>query len=127
MNCPCGRIKEYEDCCGKAHQDISKALTAEDLMRSRYTAFKKVNGEYLMLSHHSSTRPVSSNEVVAWTKSVKWLKLEVINTTGGGEDDAEGTVEFKAYYRENGKKQFKHEDSKFIRENGTWVYLGFNS
>lgn len=126
MNCPCGRLKAYKDCCSLLHQNLSNAKTAEDLMRSRYTAFTKANGAYLLSSHHSTTRPENSDEIVSWAKSVKWLKLEIIKTTEGGTDDAVGTVEFKAYFKDNGRVIFLHEDSKFIREYGNWLYLGFN-
>lgn len=127
MNCPCGRSKEYSECCALPHQHMSNAKTAEDLMRSRYTAFTKSNGVYLLESHFSGTRPASSDELVRWSKSVKWMRLEIINATGGSAEDIEGTVEFKAHFKEKGKKQCIHEDSKFVREFGNWVYLGFNS
>ena len=127
MNCPCGRNTEYKNCCAKSHQDISNALTAEDLMRSRFTAFTKANGDYLLLSHHSTTRPENSSEIVTWARSVEWISLEILNTTKGVENDSEGTVEFKAHFKEKGKKRFIHEDSKFVREGRNWMYLGFNS
>ena len=37
-NCPCGREKRYIDCCKLSHEDLASVKTAEDLMRSRYTA-----------------------------------------------------------------------------------------
>ena len=125
-SCPCGRAEKYEFCCKKKHQDISSAITAEDLMRSRFVAFTKGMGDYLMSSHHSTTRPLSQkNEIVNWANSVKWTHLEILNTTNGGEGDSEDTVEFKAHFKEKGKKTFIHENSKFIRENNHWMYLGF--
>lgn len=125
INCPCGKEKPYSSCCGKAHLDSTSVQTAEDLMRSRYSAFTLANGDYLMKSHHSSTRPISEKqEIENWAKSVKWLKLEILNTSKGSKADAEGTVEFKAHYKERGRKKFIHEKSKFIREYGVWVYLG---
>jgi SEC-C motif-containing protein len=63
--------------------------------------------------------------IVAWANSVKWTKLEIISKSTGGKDDQEGTVEFKAHFKEKGKKTFIHENSKFVRENGHWSYLGF--
>ncbi len=123
--CPCGRPKTYTDCCGQIHQNQAKAITAEDLMRSRYTAFVLANGDYLMHSHHSSTRPISEkNEIVRWAKSVKWIKLEVLNTTQGSSNDNEGTVEFKAYFKEGFVTTYIHENSYFTKENGNWVYVG---
>ena len=123
-NCPCGRGRVYSDCCGIAHRDISRVKTAEDLMRSRYTAFTKANGNYLLESHHISTRPVDEmNEIIAWAKSVKWLHLEIISVSAGGIDDVEGTVEFKAHFKSKGKKDCIHEISKFVKESGIWYYL----
>lgn len=122
--CPCGRPEKYADCCGRAHQNIANVKTAEDLMRSRYVAFTMGNGDYLMESHHSLTRPIAmKNQLVMWAKSVKWLKLEIVNTTDGGEDDNDGIVEFKAYFIENSKKQIMHQRSKFTHEYGHWVYV----
>ncbi|MDG1333803.1 MAG: YchJ family metal-binding protein [Crocinitomicaceae bacterium] len=124
QNCPCGRPKKYIDCCGKAHQNIINAKTAEDLMRSRYTAFTMANGDYLMDSHHSMTRKSArKNELVFWAKSVKWVKLEIVNTVDGGEDDTEGIVEFKAHFCEGSKKKVMHQNGKFLREFGHWVYF----
>jgi len=124
QDCSCGSGKLYEDCCVIAHKNIMLISTAEQLMRSRYTAYVLGDIEYLMKSHHSSTCPIKEkNEILKWTKSVKWLKLEVLNTTKGGVSDMEGSVEFKAYFEENGVAEVIHENSKFNRENNHWVYL----
>jgi SEC-C motif-containing protein len=123
--CACGLNYSYENCCRKAHKSLSSIITAEQLMRSRYVAFTKADGDYLMKSHHSSTRPLSEKKsIVKWAKSVKWLKLEILNKSLGQKNDNEGTVEFKAYYKDLRGVQFIHENSKFIREKGTWTYLG---
>nr|WP_298539846.1 YchJ family metal-binding protein [uncultured Aquimarina sp.] len=125
--CYCGRLQGYDVCCGSVHKDITQALVAEDLMRSRYTAFVLANGDYLMKSHHSSTRPIKEKKsIVKWAKSVKWIKLEVLHTSKGLASDEEGTVEFKAFYFENGTLEVIHENSAFVKENGHWVYLGEN-
>ena len=125
MRCKCGSGKLYSNCCGVAHQALNTVKTAEQLMRSRYTAFTQANGDYLMLSHHSSTRPLAEKqEIVDWANSVKWLRLEILNTSKGLDSDTEGTVEFKAYFKEKGSQNFIHENSKFVRESGCWVYLG---
>ncbi len=123
--CPCGKNIEYNNCCGAIHLSKVKAVTAENLMRSRYVAFTLADGDYLMKSHHSSTRPLSEKKsIVKWAKSVEWVKLEIINTTKGLENDTEGTVEFKAYFKRKGELQFIHENSTFVREENKWVYLG---
>ena len=124
-NCPCGKQKTYSECCAIAHQSLQSVITAEQLMRSRYTAFTKANGDYLMDSHHESTRPLSEKQhIVAWAKSVEWIRLEVITTSEGLEKDTEGTVKFKAYFKENGRLNHISEHSRFVKENQCWYYIG---
>lgn len=123
-SCPCGRSKPYDHCCGLVHKDIQLAKTAEDLMRSRYTAFTLGDGDYIFESHYSKTRKLSEKKSIQnWAKSVQWMKLDVLNTTKGGVNDTEGTVEFKAYFIEAGKLDTIHENSLFTKENGHWVYV----
>ncbi len=125
MNCPCGSSKKYSDCCAIAHRTISLVKTAEQLMRSRYTAFTMANGEYLMKSHHSTTRPIKDQKAIEdWAKSVNWIRLEVLETTKGKQNDKKGTVKFNDYYFENGKVEVIYEKSAFVKENGLWMYLG---
>jgi SEC-C motif-containing protein len=118
MNCPCNQHKLYKDCCQKAHKDINTVISAEQLMRSRYSAFVLADIKYLHKSHHSSTRLSKKEykELEKWTKSVKWVKLEILNCI-------ENFVEFKAYFIENGSVDCIHENSNFCKENNHWVYL----
>ncbi|MBU2997596.1 Sec-C motif domain protein [Cellulophaga baltica] len=123
--CPCGSKNKYTDCCKIAHTAISKVKTAEQLMRSRYTAFTMANGDYLMKSHHSTTRPIKDKKAIEiWAKSVNWIRLEVLETKNGLEIDTKGTVTFNAYYFENGNVEVIHEKSAFVKENDNWMYLG---
>ncbi|MCH3885042.1 YchJ family protein [Tenacibaculum aquimarinum] len=117
MKCPCNPSKLYESCCKKAHSQIKSVTTPEALMRSRYSAFVLANIDYLQKSHHSSTRPskLEKKEILDWTKSIEWIKLDVLQTT-------ENTVEFKAYFYENGSLNVIHENSHFVKENNYWVY-----
>ncbi|MFT5242993.1 MAG: SEC-C motif-containing protein [Psychroserpens sp.] len=126
MKCYCGNKKTYATCCEVFHLNKGKTKTAEQLMRSRYSAFVLANGDYLMQTHHSSTRPISEKkEIVKWAKSVQWIKLEILETTRGLENDLEGTVTFNAYFYENGSIELIHEKSAFLKENDTWYYLGY--
>ena len=126
IKCPCGQNKIYENCCKIIHLDISKATNAEQLMRSRFVAFTKGMGDYLLLSHHSSTRPVDKMpQIIKWANSVKWQNLQILETTDGQAEDTSGTVKFKAHFKEDKKPDCILENSQFVRENGNWVYLGF--
>ena len=117
MKCPCNPSKLYTECCKKVHNNIQVATTAEMLMRSRYSAFVLANINYLQESHHSSRRPSKKEkkEILAWAKSVEWIKLELINSS-------ENTVEFKAFFMDNGAINVMHENSLFVKENNCWFY-----
>jgi SEC-C motif-containing protein len=125
QSCPCGSEKTYEVCCYIGHTAIEDIETAEQLMRSRYSAYVMADIDYLMKSHHSTTCPNDEKEdILKWTKAVEWIRLDVLNSSKGLKTDIEGTVEFKAFFKEKGDISVIHENSKFIKENKYWVYLG---
>ncbi|MEU2944573.1 YchJ family metal-binding protein [Nocardiopsis alba] len=117
--CPCGRSRTYALCCGRLHSGESKAATAEDLMRSRYSAFVVGDEEYLSRSWHPDTRPRD----VGVDADTVWRGLEILGSTEGTPFHDEGTVEFRARYREGGRDGEIHENSRFLRHGGAWVYL----
>lgn len=109
----------YAECCGPAHDGVKPAPTAEKLMRSRYSAFAVGDADYLLSSWHPRTRPLS----LSLDPAQRWLRLEVLTTTGGGLLHQKGTVEFRAYYRLGKQNGEQHENSTFVRENGLWLYV----
>lgn len=122
-DCPCGTGKMYAECCQKAHLAPVFVSTAEELMRSRYSAFTLAKGSYLIETHHSTTcHIVDEKDLEAWAKSVEWLRLEIIQTTTGQSSDNSGTVEFKAHFKEKNKPSYIHENSYFEKEYGIWKY-----
>lgn len=123
-SCPCGSSIPISLCCDAIISGKRKAITAEELMRSRYVAFSQANAEYLMQSQHSETRRISEmRDIQKWAKSVKWMGLAILNTRAGTANDETGYVEFRAFYIESGQVQQIHEKSLFKRENGKWVYF----
>ncbi|MGZ6792402.1 MAG: YchJ family protein [Mycobacteriales bacterium] len=116
--CPCGSGGTFAACCGPLHAGAA-AATAEQLMRSRYSAFAVGDTGYLLRSWHSSTRP----RRVTLDPDQRWTRLVVLGTSAGGLLDAEGTVEFRALYEHRGRPDSLHERSRFVREDGRWVYL----
>ena len=118
MICPCNPNTLYKNCCQKAHKNIETVVSAEKLMRSRYSAFVLADIKYLHKSHHSTTRLSNKEylELEKWTKSVNWIRLEILNAS-------ENTVNFKAYFIENGNLEVIEEHSSFCKENNYWVYL----
>lgn len=89
-------------------------------MRSRFCAFAVGDAEYLLRSWQEATRPAR----LTLDPSVHWTRLEILSATGGGPFHTEGTVEFRAYYRERGgAEEFIQENSAFAREGGAWAYV----
>ncbi|TNC27856.1 YchJ family protein [Amycolatopsis alkalitolerans] len=119
MRCPCGSGEKYGNCCGPLHRAERTAATAEQLMRSRFSAFAVGDRAYLLETWHSSTRPA----VLELDEAVQWRRLDALATTGGGPFHQEGTVEFRAHYRQDGKPGSMHENSVFCREDGQWRYV----
>ena len=113
--CPCGLPDPYEKCCGRYHSGAA-APTAEALMRSRYTAFVRLDAPYLLRTWHPRTRPAAPLEL---DPGMRWTGLEVIDTGGGSAFHSAGTVTFRASYQGGAI----HERSRFERVDGAWVYL----
>jgi SEC-C motif-containing protein len=94
--CPCGSGEAYDGCCGRLHRGERAAATAEELMRSRFSAFAVGDVGYLLRTWHSTTRP----ERLDLDAAQRWVRLEVLDVRRGGADDPAGTVEFRAVYRQ---------------------------
>jgi len=117
-SCYCGTTISFKDCCEPYLKGNKNALTAEALMRSRYSAFATGAANYLLDTTHSSKRKFhNKSEILAWSQSNQWLRLEILAST-------ETTVTFKAYYLdENLKAQVHYEHSTFKFENNKWFYV----
>jgi SEC-C motif-containing protein len=119
MKCPCCSGKSYEDCCKPFHKKEKFPQTAEELMRSRFSAFAVPNGEYLMETTFPSQRKFhNKRDLQEWGEINEWIKLEIINTPNLNQ------VEFKAHYKdEKGKMQIHHELSDFQKIDDCWYYV----
>jgi SEC-C motif-containing protein len=95
------------------------ATTAEELMRSRYSAFATGHTRYLLDTWHPRTRPLAVQPEIGTV----WTRLEVVSATGGGMLDQTGTVEFIAHYREQNTTDSMHGNSTFERVDGKWHYV----
>jgi SEC-C motif domain protein len=100
------------------------APTAEALMRSRYTAYALGDGDHLFRTWHPRTR----TDDAAPDPRVRWTGLDMLDVVGGGPDDADGVVEFRATWvsRDDGpvRRGELHERGRFARRAGRWVYVG---
>ncbi|GAA4851819.1 YchJ family protein [Algivirga pacifica] len=121
--CPCGSGKAYDTCCGIFIEGKEKAKTAEQLMRSRYTAHVKGSVDYIVDTVHPSERHQHDRSQIAeWAQHTQWEKLELISRELGGINHEIGKVEFKAYYKEGNALKSHHENSTFRKVDGIWYF-----
>lgn len=117
-NCYCNSDKLFKNCCEPFHNKTLIPKTPEQLMRSRYSAYVLHKAGYLMeTTHISEIKHYLKSEILQWSKSNTWIKLEVIEAI-------DTIVEFKAYYlNEKLLAKMHHEKSTFKLENGVWFYV----
>ena len=122
--CPCGSSLAYNDCCGPLHARERPALTAEQLMRSRYSAYVKADVDYITATTSPESRTALDHKATRnWAEKTRWLGLQIVSTSGGGEGDTEGKVEFIASYQDASLQRLKHhETGRFTRVDGAWYY-----
>ncbi|WP_344498748.1 YchJ family protein [Streptomyces enissocaesilis] len=116
---PCGLPAAYGACCGRLHSAAAAAPIAELLMRSRYSAFAVQDAAYLLRSWHPDTRP----RTLDLDADMRWQGLDILATTEGSAFHTTGTVTFRAHYTHEGEPGELHEQSRFARHEGAWVYL----
>jgi SEC-C motif-containing protein len=117
-DCPCGSGQAYAACCGQYHQG-KVAPNAQALMRSRYSAYVLGIEPYLLATWHPDTRPARLD--LKEDAPTKWLGLEVKRHEALDAEHA--IVEFVARYKVNGRAYRLHETSRFLREQGQWLYV----
>jgi len=107
------------NCCQPLLAGNDTAISAEQLMRSRYTAFVLHDETYLRKTWHPDTCPA----FIDLDSDTKWLGLKIKSTQAGGKDETQGVVEFVARYKIKGRGHRIHETSRFVRQDGQWLYL----
>jgi SEC-C motif domain protein len=123
-NCPCGNDKSFSECCEPFLNGTGNAPTAEALMRARYSAYATANMDFIERTFHSSARAEFDRESARqWAEGSQWHGLEILNVTGGQEEDVEGAVEFIATYSKKDEKIQHHELATFRKEGGIWTFV----
>ncbi|MDO8344149.1 MAG: YchJ family metal-binding protein [Cellvibrio sp.] len=122
--CPCGTQKPLNDCCLPFIKGMLNPATAEQLMRSRYSAHSLLAIDYLWDTWSPEQRLRSNKgDILIWAESCDWLGLQILATQQGGASDNKGIVEFIAMFRSQGQIQQHHEISHFKKVLGKWLYV----
>ncbi len=119
IGCPCGSGKLFAQCCLPFLQGAQEASTAEQLMRSRYSANVVGKFQYILKTWCPAHRPDTLDPEAL----VAWCGLQIVNVEGGGKGEPRGWVEFRADYLEQGRLQVLHEKSSFRTVDGKWRYV----
>ena len=86
-------------------------------MRSRYSAFRRGNTNYILKSWATETRP----KALTLDPGQEWLRLTVEHHEMTDSDTA--IVRFTAIWRQDGQEGKLSETSRFRRNGEGWVYI----
>jgi uncharacterized protein YchJ len=90
-DCPCGGGQTFGACCRPYLVGEAAAETAEQLMRSRYSAYHQGNIDYLIATHHPTQRYAGQRAAILQsTARTTWLGLRVLATQAGQATDSQG-------------------------------------
>jgi len=115
MNCPCHSGQNFDQCCGRFISHRMLPENAEQLMRSRYSAYVLHDRDYLAQTWHSDHRP----QDLILDDGIRWIGLEVIDFQ---QQEDQATVEFEARLLMAGRVDAVHENSRFVKQQGRWLY-----
>ena len=122
QNCPCGQ-GQYAACCQPLHLKQQVAQTAEQLMRSRYSAFALKQIDYILQTTALGQQSALDRAAIAdWSQSNQWLKLDVVQHQPKL-DKTHALVEFKAHYHDGTQAHVHHEISHFVLHQQQWYFL----
>lgn len=121
--CPCCSGKQYSLCCEPFLKGNQTPATAEQLMRSRYSAYAKQDAAYLVSTWHPAKRESTLAGLLSESfPGTEWLSLNVTRCIIGSHDN-EAFVTFFARYREKNSINALYECSRFLREDQRWYYV----
>lgn len=122
--CPCCSGKSYKECCEPYHEGTLPE-TAQQLMRSRYSAYALNRPDYIMTTTHPENPHYSKNKMI-WRKSIIEFSQEsifeklVIHKSSEKANTAK--VTFTAYITQDNQDATFTERSTFEKLDGRWLY-----
>ncbi len=116
--CYCGSQKSFENCCEPFLLGKQFPVTAEELMRSRYSAYVTKNIPYIIETTSPKFRKYySPKSILEWAANSTWISLEILASS-------EKRVKFVATYLDEHGQLHRHtEDSRFEQIAGRWYFM----
>lgn len=121
MNCHCCSGKDFQSCCEPYLSNVKNPPSAQELMRSRYSAYVVANIDYLEQTQVLTEEKFDKKAALKWSKESKWKGLDILSTKQGLEGDTEGVVEFVAHYDDHDGSHSHHEVSHFVFKD-KWLF-----
>lgn len=121
--CNCQSGKNYTECCEPFHLKSKIPETAEQLMRSRYSAYTLVNIPYIVeTTVPNQQKYLDQAAMKVWGENTKWAGLEIINYLPSL-SKKHSQVEFKAFFDTEEGIQEHHELSLFVKIDNRWFFV----
>lgn len=123
-DCPCCSGRVYAECCEPMISGAVVASTAEQLLRSRYSAHAVGAVDYIVETNHADTRDTIDRDATEkWAAESTWSGLDIKRIEGGEAGDAQGQIEFVASYRDaRDRAQTHHELALFEKVGDRWFF-----
>lgn len=130
VDCPCG-LGLYAQCCKPLHQNQQVASSAQQLMRSRYSAFALGEIDYIVKTTAIEQQAaLDCAAITAWSQSNQWLGLDIV-AVNEQLDRSHAQVEFIAHFcatkssptQVAAKAEQHREVSYFVKHNAAWYFL----
>ena len=120
--CFCRSGKEYKHCCAPFHLHTAVPETAEQLMRSRYTAYVLKNIPYIVATTVPSQQTLLETHLLQeWADNTTWLGLEILKTENLTK--TQSAVEFKAIFQDEEGELTHQERSIFVKIENRWYFV----
>ncbi len=121
--CPCQSGKPYEDCCAPFHLLKAFPENAEQLMRSRYSAYVLQLISYVVETTVPNQQALLDVKALQdWSEKTDWVGLAIL-AHHPKLSNIHSAVEFKAFFNTNEGEQIHHENSLFVKIDGRWYFV----
>ncbi len=114
----------FEACCGRYLSLSARAPDAEQLMRSRYSAYVRADMDYLS----QTTLPVQRAgldlaDMNEWATGSQWLGLTVLGYGVSPQTADQAWVRFEAKWQDESGLHTHQEHSVFVRMAEQWFFV----
>jgi SEC-C motif domain protein len=120
--CPCGSGRTFAACCEPILRQQRRAATAEELMRSRFTAHAVRDYAHLHRTFLTTSRLPFRPEAEGDAEDLAWTRLAIHSHEVTATKPDSAFVDFSAYYTDDGVEYVIHEKSEFQRIDSEWFY-----